>query len=714
MVTVLKEKRSEPAGIAGAGAPAREAPGRTRPLAQVRNIGIMAHIDAGKTTVTERILFYTGRLHRMGEVHDGTAKMDWMAQEQERGITITSAATTCFWRNCMVNIVDTPGHVDFTAEVERSMRVLDGAVAVFCAVGGVQPQSETVWRQADRYGVPRLAFVNKMDRTGADFDRVLEDIRRRLAAPAVAVQLPWGAEDAFRGVVDLLEMRAVEFDEADQGAHHRVVPLPPDLAVAAERARAELVERVAEADEEVLGAFVESPDVPADVLRAGLRRAVLAQRLVPVLCGAALRNKGIQMLLDAVVDYLPAPSDLPPVQGRHPKTGAAVARATGDFEPLTALAFKIMNNHFMGKMIFIRVYAGMLKKGQNVFNSRTGRRERLLRLFQMHADEYQEVEGLHAGEIGAAVGLKETATGDTLCLENKPVALESIHFPEPVMAMAIEPRTQGGRDDLVRALQLLSDEDPTFRLTTSPDTGQLLINGMGELHLSIIKDRLLREFKVPSNTGEPVVAYRETVTAAGAGEFVFDREIGGKRQFARLALRVAPRPRKAGVDIACGLPPEKLPPMFRKSAVEGVQDGILTGVVGHFAVIDLQVTVLDAGFDPHDSTEVAFRTAGVMALREAVRAAQPVLLEPIMALEIVSPTEHLGDVLADLSARRGKVREMAARQELQFIRADVPLAELFGYATTIRSLTRGRASYTMEPVLFEIVPEAIQKKILNR
>ncbi len=713
MVTVLKEKRPE-TGIAGAGAPLREASDRARPLAKVRNIGIMAHIDAGKTTVTERILFYTGRLHRMGEVHDGTAKMDWMVQEQERGITITSAATTCFWRDCMVNIVDTPGHVDFTAEVERSMRVLDGAVAVFCAVGGVQPQSETVWRQADKYGVPRLAFVNKMDRTGADFGRVLEDIRRRLAPQAVAVQLPWGGEDAFRGVIDLLEMRAVEFDEADQGAHPRVCPLPPALAVDAERARAELVERVAEADEAVLAAFVESPDVPAEALRAGLRRAVVAQRLVPVLCGAALRNKGIQLLLDAVTDYLPAPPDLPPVQGHHPKTGAALTRPTGDFEPLTALAFKVMHNHFMGKLIFVRLYAGMLKKGQNVYNSRTGRRERLLRLFRMHADEYQEIESLHAGEIGAVVGLKEIATGDTLCLENKPVALESIHFPEPVMAMAIEPRTQGGRDELVRALQLMSDEDPTFRVTTSPDTGQQLINGMGELHLSIIKDRLLREFKVPSNTGEPVVAYRETVTAAGAGEFVFDRDIGGKRQFARLALQVAPRPRKAGVEFDCGLPPEKLPPLFRKSAAEGVQDGILTGIVGHFAMIDLQVTVLDAGFDPRDSTEVAFRTAGVMAFREAARAGRPALLEPVMALEIITPAEHLGDVLADLNARRGKVREMAAREDLQFIRADVPLAELFGYATTVRSLTRGRASYTMEPVSFEIVPEAIQKKILNR
>lgn len=714
MVTVLKEKRQKNADAADAGASALEASARTRPLAQVRNIGIMAHIDAGKTTVTERILFYTGRLHRMGEVHEGTAKMDWMAQEQERGITITSAATTCFWRDCMVNIVDTPGHVDFTAEVERSLRVLDGAVAVFCAVGGVQPQSETVWRQADKYGVPCLAFINKMDRTGADFDRVLQDLRRRLAPQAVAVQLPWGREDAFRGVVDLLEMRAVEFDDADQGAHPRLCPLPAEMAVAAERARAELVERVAEADEEVLAAFVESPDVPADILRAGLRRATVTRRLVPVFCGAALRNKGIQKLLDAVVDYLPAPLDLPPVQGHHPKTGAAQARATGDYEPLTALAFKVMNNPFMGKLIFIRMYAGMLEKGQNVYNPRTGRRERLLRLFQMHADEYKEVANLYAGEIGAAVGLKETVTGDTLCLENKPIALESIHFPEPVMAMAIEPRTQGGREDLMRALNLLSGEDPTFKVTTAPDTGQLLINGMGELHLSIIKDRLLREFKVPSHTGEPVVAYRETVTMPGEGAFVFDREIGGKRQFARLVLQVAPRPRKAGVEFECVLPPEKLPVLFRKSAAEGVQDGVMTGVLGHFAVMDVRITLLDAGFDMHDSTEVAFRTAGVMAFREAVRAARPVLLEPIMALEITTPAEHMGDVLADLSARRGKVREMTAQGDLQLIRANVPLAELFGYATTIRSLTRGRASCAMEPVLFEVVPEAIQKKILNR
>ncbi|MCG2679017.1 MAG: elongation factor G [Kiritimatiellae bacterium] len=674
----------------------------------------MAHIDAGKTTITERILFYTGRLHRMGEVHEGTAKMDWMIQEQERGITITSAATTCFWRDCQVNIVDTPGHVDFTAEVERSLRILDGAVAVFCAVGGVQPQSETVWRQADKYGVPRVAFVNKMDRVGADFDRVLKEIRRRLNAPAVSVQLPVGVEDSFQGVIDLVAMNAITFDEEDQGAGLKTGRIPEDLAVAAERARAELVERVAEADEQVLVAYLDNPDVPAEVLKAGLRRATCRRQIIPVLCGAALRNKGIQPLIDAVVDYLPSPLDIPPVQGVHPKTEDAISRPTGDFEPFSGLAFKVVNNSFMGKMIFVRVYSGCLKKGQNVYNPRTNKRERVMRILLMHADEHADIETLYSGEIGAIVGLKDVSTGDTLCLEHKPIVLERIRFPEPVVAMAVEPKTQADREALTKALQAMSDEDPTFCVTKDADTGQTLINGMGELHLEIIRDRIWREYHVAANTGEPTVAYRETISRPGTGEYEFDRDIGGKRQFGKIRLDLEPTGRQSGNPIEFKVSPIQLPAIFRSAVEEGIRDGMVTGVLGHFAMMDIRVAVSAAVAHPVDSTEVAFRTAAIMAFREAVQNAAPVLLEPIMALEIFTPSEYMGDVLGDLNARRGKVKELASQPPLRIIRADVPLAELFGYTTKIRSLTRGRAGYTMEPRVFEIVPEEIQQRILSR
>lgn len=710
MVVLLKEKKQQAADKPVV----RNAEGRRRNLEQVRNFGIMAHIDAGKTTITERILFYTGRLHRMGEVHEGTAKMDWMIQEQERGITITSAATTCFWRDCQVNVVDTPGHVDFTAEVERSLRILDGAVAVFCAVGGVQPQSETVWRQADKYGVPRVAFVNKMDRVGADFDRVLKEIRRRLNAPAVSVQLPVGVEDSFQGVIDLVAMNAITFDEEDQGAGLKTGRIPEDLAVAAERARAELVERVAEADEQVLVAYLDNPDVPAEVLKAGLRRATCRRQIIPVLCGAALRNKGIQPLIDAVVDYLPSPLDIPPVQGVHPKTEDAISRPTGDFEPFSGLAFKVVNNSFMGKMIFVRVYSGCLKKGQNVYNPRTNKRERVMRILLMHADEHADIETLYSGEIGAIVGLKDVSTGDTLCLEHKPIVLERIRFPEPVVAMAVEPKTQADREALTKALQAMSDEDPTFCVTKDADTGQTLINGMGELHLEIIRDRIWREYHVAANTGEPTVAYRETISRPGTGEYEFDRDIGGKRQFGKIRLDLEPTGRQSGNPIEFKVSPIQLPAIFRSAVEEGIRDGMVTGVLGHFAMMDIRVAVSAAVAHPVDSTEVAFRTAAIMAFREAVQNAAPVLLEPIMALEIFTPSEYMGDVLGDLNARRGKVKELASQPPLRIIRADVPLAELFGYTTKIRSLTRGRAGYTMEPRVFEIVPEEIQQRILSR
>ncbi len=710
MVTVLNEKRQ----AADRPAAPRDAPGRRRNLEQVRNIGIMAHIDAGKTTVTERILFYTGRLHKMGEVHEGTAAMDWMVQEQERGITITSAVTTCVWRERQINIVDTPGHVDFTAEVERSLRVLDGAVAVFCAVGGVQPQSETVWRQADKYGVPRVAFVNKMDRVGADFAAVVQAICTRLGAPAVPVQLPWGAEDGFRGVIDLVAMKAVAFDEQDRGASPKAGPIPAELAAEAERARAELVERVAEGDEEVLAAYLSSPDVPAEVLLPGLRRVTCRRQLVPVLCGAALRNKGIQPLLDAVADYLPSPLDVPPVKGVHPRSGESLERLTGDAEPLSALLFKIIHDPYMGKMGFARVYSGCLKKGQNVYNARSGRRERALRLLLMHANEHEDVDALCAGDIGAVVGLKDAVTGDTLCAEHKPIALERIRFPEPVMAMAIEPKSQADRETLDKALRALGDEDPTFAVGTNAATGQLIINGMGELHLEIIRDRLLREYRVLANTGAPMVAFRETITRPGNGRHEFDRDIGGRRQFGAIALSLAPGARQAGNRVEFKVHPDLLPAVFRPAVEAGIRDGLATGVLGHFAMVDVSVTVTGAASHPVDSTEVAFHTAAALAFREAALGSAPALLEPIMALEIYTPSEFMGDVLGDLSARRGKVTEHESHPPMQVLRADVPLAELFGYATTIRSLTRGRANYTMEPKVFARVPEDIQQRLLSR
>jgi elongation factor G len=691
-----------------------EAPGRPGPLALIRNIGIIAHIDAGKTTVSERILYYTGRVHKMGEVHEGTTVMDWMVQEQERGITITSAATTCAWRGHRINLIDTPGHVDFTAEVERSLRVLDGAIGVFCGVAGVQPQSETVWRQARKYGVPRLAFVNKMDRMGARFDWVVSHLRERLAAPVAVVQRPWGREDGFRGVFDLLSLEAIAFDDASLGADVRREPLPAEARAECERARAELVEAVAEKDEAVLAAYLRDADVPADELRAGLRRATLAGALVPVLCGSALRNKGIQPLLDAVVDYLPSPLDVPPVIGHHPKTGAETRRATSDFEPFASLAFKIAADPFFGKLAYVRVYSGVLKKGQNVFNPRARRRERVARILQLHANQREDAERLHAGEIGGLVGLKDVATGDTLCAENQPVLLERIAFPEPVIAMAVEPKTSADRPALEAALATLASEDPTFRVSTDRETGQLLISGMGELHLEIIRDRMLREHRVPANAGRPMVSYRETVEAPARASHVFHRDIGGRAQYAAVEIEIAPRPRGAGNEVAIAAPAAAIPAEFREAVEAGLRDGLSTGVLGNYPMVDVGVTVCGGAFRAADSTEVAFRTAAALALREALRAAHPALLEPVMSLEIVTPEAHMGDVLGDLNARRGQVREMHAREGEQVVRAEAPLAELFGYATALRSLTRGRASYTMEPRSFERVPDALRERILNR
>jgi elongation factor G len=680
----------------------------------VRNIGIIAHIDAGKTTTTERVLYYSGRVHRVGEVHEGNTVMDYMDQEKERGITITSAATTCFWRDCQVNIIDTPGHVDFTAEVERSLRVLDGAVGVFCGVGGVQPQSETVWRQADRYHVPRLAFVNKMDRLGADFDAVVDAMRTRLHANAVPVQIPWGREDDFQGVIDLLDMAAVRYDEESLGMRFEQEPVPPDLAPAAEKARAELVEKVAEKDETVLEAYLESPDVPAAVLRAGIRRAALANELTPVLCGSALRNKGVQQLMDAVVDYLPSPLDVPPIAGAHPKSGETVERSADDHGPSAALVFKVVNDAYMGRLAFVRVYSGRIRKGQNLFNPRIGKRERVSRILRLHADSREDRETLFAGEIGAVVGLKHFTTGDTLCVENAPVQLESIRFPEPVIFMAIEPRSTADRDKLAEALASIEAEDPSCEVRQDPETGQQVISGMGELHLEILLERMRREYKVQANTGKPMVAYHETVTAAGRGECRFDREIAGRRHVGHIVLDVEPRKRGEGNVIEFCVSADRVPTEFRADVESGLNDALLTGVLARYPVSDVAVRVTGGSYDPENASDVAYRSAATMAFRDAVMAAGPELLEPIMSLEIVTPAEYMGDVLGDLNARRGKIGEMLTRGETQIVRAGVPLAQTFGYSTAVRSLTKGRATYTMEPQAFAVVPAAIKRELLER
>ena len=699
----------------------REAAERMRPLDRIRNIGIIAHIDAGKTTTTERMLFYTGRVHKLGEVHDGTAVMDWMAQEKERGITITSAATTCFWadhcaksRDYQINIIDTPGHVDFTIEVERSLRVMDGAVGVFCAVGGVQPQSETVWHQAERYDVPRIAFVNKMDRMGADLQRVVREIRSRLNEGAVPVQLPIGREENFRGIVDLVEMRAVAFDDASLGATMRTMDIPPELAAEAEQARAELVERVAEKDEAVLDAYLENPDVSAETLRAGIRRLTLQHVVTPVLCGSALRNQAVQQVLDAVVDYLPSPLDVGDIEGVHPKTHEKTCRRADDSAPLAALVFKLANDEYVGQLVFVRVYSGRLRKGQNAFNPRTKKRERASKLVLLHADSRTEVDALHSGEIGAVVGLKDVTTGDTLCAENAPVELMRIRFPEPVMFMAVEPKSSAERDKLAQALQSLAAEDPTCIVRKDPETGQTIISGMGELHLEILKERMTREFHVEANTGKPRVSYRETIPGEARGAFTFDREMGGKRQFAAVELTVRPLERSAGTAVEIEAGTDRIPAVFRSDVEDGVRDALMTGVLARYPLTDLEVRVTGGSADPEASTDVAFRTAAVMAVREAVRAAGAELLEPIMALEIVTPSESMGDVLGDLNGRRGRVRELKGRGEKQIVDAVVPLAELFGYATAVRSLTKGRATYTMEPEQFDVVPEAIREELVSR
>ena len=684
-------------------------------LSRVRNIGIVAHIDAGKTTTTERILFYTGKIHKHGDVHDGNTTTDFMVQERERGITIQSAAISCEWNGHSINIIDTPGHVDFTMEVERSLRVLDGAVCVFCAVGGVQPQSETVWRQADRYNVPRLAFVNKMDRMGADFQRVVGELRGRLRAEACPVNIPIGREDSFAGVVDLLDMKAIVYDEATEGKTFTVGDIPAELRDDAELARAELVEKVADLDEGVMEAFLEKGDLTKDELVPAIRRLVVAGRLVPVLCGTSLRDKGVQPLLDAICAYLPSPADRPPVAATDLKSGEPVLREQTESAPLTSLVFKIATDPYVGKLFFVRVYGGVLKKGANAFNPRTRRRERIMKIVRLFADDQIEVEELRAGDIGAIVGLKEVTTGDTLCAEMKACYLERITAPQPVMFMAIEPKSSADKDKLVESMKALAAEDPTCQFREDEETGQTILSGMGELHLEILVDRLRREFKCAANTGKPMVSYCETVTRPSEADFTFDRELGGKRHAVSLRIAVKPLERGAGhkVTLAREFTAVVADRHLQECVTQGLEDGVATGVLARYPMTDLEVTCLGATLvDPEVSDEVAFRSAAMMGFREAAESAAPEFLEPIMKLEITTPPESVGEVLGDLNGRRGTVLDMEMRGDMQIVHARVPMAQMFGYSTAIRSLTKGRASYSMEPDMFEVAPKNVRDAIL--
>ena len=685
-------------------------------LSNVRNIGIVAHIDAGKTTTTERILFYTGKIHKHGDVHDGNTTTDFMVQERERGITIQSAAISCEWNGHSINIIDTPGHVDFTMEVERSLRVLDGAVCVFCAVGGVQPQSETVWRQADRYAVPRVAFVNKMDRMGANFMRVVEELRDKLRANAVPVELPIGKEEAFAGVIDLLEMKGIVYDEKTDGKNFTVGEIPADMKDDAELARAELCERVADLDEGVMEAYLENGDLTAEELRGAIRRLVVSNKMVPVLCGTSLRDKGVQPLLDAVTRYLPSPLDRPSVTATDLKSGEPVTREQRDGELLTSLVFKIATDPFVGRLFFVRVYGGVLKKGANVYNPRTKKRERVMKIVRLFADDQIEVDQLTAGDIGALVGLKESTTGDTLCAEMKPCYLERITAPQPVMFLAIEPKSGGDQDKLVDSMKALAAEDPTCQFRENEETGQTILSGMGELHLEILVDRLKREFKVAANVGKPMVSYAETVQKPASLPFVFDRELGGKRHAVTITVDIKPLERGAGRKVSLARDVKNALPDARlaETLEQGLLDGIMTGVLARYPMTDIEASVSAIEIvDPEVSDEIALRGAAVMGFREAALAADPEFLEPIMKLEITTPPESVGEVLGDLNMRRGTVLDMAQRDDMQVVHARVPMAQMFGYATAIRSLTKGRASYSMEPSDFALVSKSVREHLLS-
>jgi elongation factor G len=683
-------------------------------LEKTRNIGIAAHIDAGKTTTTERILFYTGKVHRIGEVHDGAATMDWMVQEQERGITITSAATTCFWRDHRINIIDTPGHVDFTVEVERSLRVLDGVVAVFCAVGGVQPQSETVWRQANKYKVPRIVYVNKMDRTGADFLAVVTKIRERLGANAVPVQLPIGSEGDFLGVIDLIRMKAIIYTD-DLGTTSEENEIPAELMDQAIEYRERMIEAAADADDALMEKYLEGQPISAEEIRAGLRKGTTSNRTVPVICGSSFKNKGVQPLLDAVVDYLPSPIDVGAVNGIDPRSGQTSERAPDDKAPFSALAFKVMSDPYVGKLTFFRVYSGTLSKGSYVYNSTKNKKERIGRILRMHANHREDVNEVSTGDIAAAVGLGDTTTGDTLCIEDRPVVLESIVFPEPVISIAIEPKTKADQEKLGASLGRLSAEDPTFRIRTDEETGQTIIAGMGELHLEIIQDRLLREFKVEANVGRPQVAYKETIRQKAKADGRFVRQTGGRGQYGHVVLEVYPLQPGEGFQFNNKTVGGSVPREYVPAVEAGVREALETGVVAGYPTIDVGVDLVDGSFHEVDSNEMAFKIAGSIGLKEAARKASPAIKEPIMAVEIVTPEEFLGDCIGDINSRRGRIEGMEPGPGgTQVIRAQVPLAEMFGYATVMRSMSQGRASYSMEPSHYEEVPRSVSEEIVAK
>ncbi len=696
---------------------------RQSPLAKTRNIGIMAHIDAGKTTTTERILFYTGITYKIGEVHEGTAVMDWMEQEQERGITITSAATTCFWRDHRINIIDTPGHVDFTAEVERSLRVLDGAVAVFDSVAGVEPQSETVWRQADKYRVPRICFVNKMDRIGANFKRTFDQIISKLGANPVAIQLPIGSEDKFVGVVDLIRMKAITYKDETMGADYIVGEIPPDLREEAKHYREQLIEKVSEADDKILEKYLHGEDITEDEIRAALRkRTVTSVRskgeapFVPVICGSAFKNKGVQPLLDAVVDYLPSPVDIPPIVGIDPskKEETLVERPASDEAPFAALAFKIMTDPFVGQLTFFRVYSGVLNSGASVYNATKGRNERIGRLLKMHANKREEIKEVYAGDIAAAVGLKSVSTGDTLCDEKHPIVLESMDFPEPVISLAIEPKTKADQEKLGVGLQKLMAEDPTFRVNTDPQTGQTIIRGMGELHLEIIVDRLKREFNVDAASGKPQVAYKETLTRPADGEGRYVRQTGGRGQYGHAKIHLIPGEPGTGYVFENQIVGGVIPKEFIKPIDEGIREALTRGVLAGYPVDDVKIQLYDGSFHDVDSSEMAFKIAGSMAFQDAAKKAKPVLLEPMMRVEVVVPKEHMGDVMGNLSSRRGQIQSQEDRGGTQIIKARVPLSEMFGYATDLRSRTQGRATFSMHFDRYEPAPQNVSEEVVAR
>ncbi len=681
-------------------------------LENTRNIGIMAHIDAGKTTTTERILFYTGKTHRLGETHDGAATMDWMAQEQERGITITSAATTCFWKGNRINIIDTPGHVDFTVEVERSLRVLDGAVTVLCAKGGVEPQSETVWRQADEYKVPRMAYVNKMDITGADFFRVVQMMKDRLHANAVPIELPVGKEQGFRGIIDLMNMEAdIYYD--DMGKDVRVEPIPEDMVELAEEYHNNMIEAIAETDEELFEKFCNGDEISVDELKVALRKATIANQIVPVCCGTSYRNKGVQKLLDAIIDYMPAPTDIPAIKGIIPGTDEEDCRHSSDDEPSSALAFKIMTDPFVGKLCFFRVYSGTIGKGTAVYNSTKDKEERFGRILQMHANDRSDLDVVYAGDIAAVVGVKYTTTGDTFCDEKHPIILESMVFPEPVIRVAIEPKTKAGQEKMGIALSKLAEEDPTFRAYTDEETGQTIIAGMGELHLEIIVDRLLREFKVEANIGQPQVAYKETIRKTAEQDTKYARQSGGKGQYGHVKIRIEPNEPGKGYEFLNEIVGGVIPKEYIPAVDAGIQGAMQTGVVAGYNVVDVKIHLYDGSYHEVDSSEMAFKIAGSMAFKEAMRKANPVLTEPIMKVTVTTPDDYLGDVIGDLNSRRGQIESMDPVAGGQQVKANVPLSEMFGYATTLRSRTQGRGNYVMEPSHFAEVPKSIQDEIVK-